>query len=275
MNIKKPMTFVNKSYRFADLPKPMIAQPKFDGVFVMKNKGKAMSRQMKPVQNRYVAAYIEQHLRNGMQGEFILSDPMATFQDVTSAIMSRDGEPDFYLALFDWHTGPYEAYVLRLRKLRDYVGNQDTHQLLVPETHLIETLEELQRIESRYCGIPGCEGLVLRDPNGSYKFGRCTIAERNVFKHVFSVSDTAVVHQCLDNKTHPDRCGALMAYNNRFGAIKVGSGLDAETLIDMKQHPERYIGRMFTFKYKPDSVKDKPRQPIFTSWIAPTISPSE
>lgn len=264
----KPMLFCNTEWEWKDLPNPMFLQPKLDGIYVTKVNGNPETRQQKPVPNLHVRELLKSHMKNGMIGEFMLLDPNAKFQDVTSAFMSRDGEPEFMIMLFDWWSkNKLAPYYQRYNRLVEWHSEFKYPGLLsVVSGHRVTEKHEFNEIEKKYMYLPGCEGLIIRDLYGLYKQGRCTKAERNVFKHVFMRAGIATCQEIIGNKTYPDRAGAIMAYSKQYGAFKVGSGFTEADLKEMHNYPERFKSRQFAYKYKRDSVKHKPRQPIFIQW---------
>jgi DNA ligase-1 len=75
---------------------PALATPKIDGIRCVMRDGRALSRSLKPIANRFVSATLA-----GLppfDGELVVP---GTFQDVTSGIMSTDGCPNFRYKVFD------------------------------------------------------------------------------------------------------------------------------------------------------------------------------
>ena len=97
--ISKPM-LASKCERPDLLPFPVLATPKLDGIRCLKLGGKALTRSFKPISNRFAREWIEANLPDGVDGELMLRD--GTFSETTSAIGSRDGQPDFVFHIFDY-----------------------------------------------------------------------------------------------------------------------------------------------------------------------------
>src|SRR5688572_14503491 len=100
-----------------ELTFPLLASPKLDGIRCVILNGKAVTRNLKPIPNDFIRNFLESHPElDGLDGELMLNDPPAPkkieieegeggldFNHVQSAVMSSDGEPDFYYAVFDYH----------------------------------------------------------------------------------------------------------------------------------------------------------------------------
>src|SRR4051812_33650187 len=96
--IKKPL-LASAVENLDDIKFPVIASPKLDGIRCLKIDGKVVSRNFKPIPNRYIREALEYILPNGADGEIIVGK---TFQDVSSGVMSHDGEPEFIYHMFDY-----------------------------------------------------------------------------------------------------------------------------------------------------------------------------
>ncbi|MCX6872452.1 MAG: hypothetical protein NTW21_01385 [Verrucomicrobia bacterium] len=89
--ISKPM-LASKCERPDLLPFPVLATPKLDGIRCLKLGGKALTRSFNPISNRFAREWIEANLHDGPDGELMLRG--GTFNETTSAIGARDGQPD-------------------------------------------------------------------------------------------------------------------------------------------------------------------------------------
>lgn len=80
--ITKPM-LASKCENPHLLPFPVLATPKLDGIRCLKIGGKALTRSLKPISNRFVREWIEDNLPDGVDGELMLRND--TFSETTSA----------------------------------------------------------------------------------------------------------------------------------------------------------------------------------------------
>jgi len=136
------------------------------------------------------------------------------------------------------------------------------------------------------CLTDGYEGIMLRTPNGRYKFGRSTEKEQILLKlKRFEDCEATVTgyeermhngneatkdnlgrterSSHLANLTPMGTLGALIVTNEQFGEFKVGTGLDDSQRLHIWQNREKYLGASITVKYQPTGIKDKPRFPVY------------
>lgn len=202
---------------------PLLASPKLDGIRCVKLNGKALSRKLKPIPNTFVRTWVEANLPDGIDGELLLRDHRTPFNEVSSAIMSEDGEPDFVFAAFDFLQDPNhtsepddsstwanraheQEFEVRLDALRHIahrirhagsgIGGQQSPsigpRLLVVEHVRVDNFDALNLITDRHL-IQGYEGTMVRDPAGRYKFGRSTLKEGILLKIKPFVDEEATV----------------------------------------------------------------------------------
>ena len=161
---------------YSKIKYPVLATPKLDGIRCLMVDGVAMSRSMKPIPNKYIREQLKG--LHGLDGELMLN---GDFNDVLSGIMSVDGEPDFTYHVFDSFDKPEQEYEDRIEHLDwDIPSDYDSIiSLLTPikirnEQDLEAYLEE--------CLANGYEGVMIRQPDSPYKFGRSTVNQGYLLK---------------------------------------------------------------------------------------------
>lgn len=202
----KPMLACRENPDLTKLRFPILVSPKLDGIRCVKLNGKALSRKLLPIPNNFVRNWIEKNLPDGIDGELMLSSMQAaTFNEVQSAIMSVEGEPDFVFCAFDCTTAssvnlnqtrdcsslPFRDRFAFLSQTKWCLGDDWLRLRVVPheETYSVDRLLEMA---SEFCAA-GFEGAMIRDPNGPYKFGRSTEREGYLLKLKSFVDEEAVV----------------------------------------------------------------------------------
>jgi DNA ligase-1 len=280
--ITKPMlagTYEPEKAKF-----PYAVTPKIDGIrFVMVN-GVALSRSFKPIRNAYVQNLLTTSLPDGVDGELTCGD---TFQSSSSGIMSADGQPDFKCWIFDYvdptaeHIAPYSE-----RIGHHHLSQLETHVFVrVLRPTMVANDDELRVLEERYLE-EGFEGVMVRDPHGTYKFGRSTVKENTLLKVKRFLDDEAVIID-IQEKQHNNNAaeqdafgrtkrstsqegkvgagtaGTLVARNAHGVEFGIGTGMDDAMRAKIWANPSLYIGQMVKYKYFPVSVKDRPRHPVF------------
>lgn len=284
---------------------PLLASPKLDGIRCIKLDGKARSRKLKPIPNTFVRTWVEANLPDGIDGELLLRDHRRPFNEVSSAIMSEDGEPDFVFAAFDLLDGerwkepekiPFEQRLvgIRDRLRRPPVLWRGVERLIeVPQEH-VTTEDELRAVVARHLDA-GYEGTMVRDPQGRYKFGRSTLKEGILLKIKPFVDEEATVvgvveqmhntnEATVDNLGHTKRSsakagkvgkhmlGALQCVTEDGAEFEIGTGFTEEQRIAWwgSLLGQGLIGRQVKFKHQPPPGGRQPgvapRFPVFLGW---------
>lgn len=281
--------------KLTDLDKlkfPLIATPKLDGIRCLMIKGKAVSRKFLPIPNEHVRKLLESSdLPNNLDGELMVKG--TTFGDVTSAFMSRDGEPGFQFCVFDLVTnnGLQEPYSDRIELLNRWCDKFAPKFVKYVKATWIEDHRELANYESVAVGL-GYEGIMVRAPDGPYKCGRSTFNQGYLIKvkrfvdaeaEVLGFEEAEINLNAVttDNVGHTKRSqkkegkilkGTLGAFvvrgiNGQFKGVEfrigTGDGLDARLKHEIWTNPDRYLGKIITYAYQAHGSKDAPRIPSF------------
>lgn len=171
----KPMLSATYEERFAPA-KPVLGSPKLDGFRCLIVDGVPMTRSLKkPLPNL--------HVRNALaglpwlDGELLVGNPTAAgvLRATQSGINSEDGEPDWVYYVFDMcaPTLATTPFAQRLRLAQDTVLALNHPRVKFHPHILCENKEEIFAYEDE-CVKAGYEGLMIRDPDGPYKWGRAT-----------------------------------------------------------------------------------------------------
>lgn len=278
--IKKPLLASNFDPEKAKFP--YIVTPKIDGIRFVMVDGVALSRTFKPIRNRYIQKILSENLPDGIDGELTSGK---NFQSTTSAVMSYEGEPDFHVWIFDY-LFPEEdeilPYYLRILNMPD-IPESVPHTILSGTT--VKTQEEMNQIEESFLQN-GFEGMMVRDPVGTYKFGRSSVKE-NIILKVKRFEDAEAIIIDIEEKMHNNNEAQLDAFGNikrsssiegMIGAqtagkiiakdeegkiIVIGSGLNDELRKELWNNKEKYIGKLVKYKFFQHGVKELPRHPVF------------
>jgi len=178
----KPMLACSELPDFKTLRYPLVASPKLDGIRCVVRGGLALTRSLKPVPNKALRELLQRPELEGLDGELMAG---ATFQDVTSAIMSHDGAVEgITFNVFDHHTDPGVPFQERYRRALDIA----TMEMLAGRSfvrtveHVLITSEGELALYEEHQLKKGYEGIMLRDPDGLYKWGRSTMREGALLK---------------------------------------------------------------------------------------------
>lgn len=262
---------------------PLLASPKLDGIRCVILNGKAVTRNLKPIPNTFIRNFLEAHPElDGLDGEIMVE---GDFNSVQSAVMSEDGEPDFYYAVFDYHNDCSMPYSTRLMKLSLIVAEFNNKRVREVPQVTVNNEKEVEEIEQEVLA-DGYEGLMLRNLYGTYKFGRSSMKEAKLMKLKRFEDDEATIvdmEPLYENQNAPTT-NALgrtersshqenLVAQNMMGALNVklkngkefsiGTGFDHETRKDLWMRKKKLIGKQVKFKFQELSADGIPRFPVF------------
>jgi DNA ligase-1 len=263
----------------------MLLSPKLDGIRCLIIDGVACGRSLKPIPNKYVQLLFGHHEFNGLDGELIVESPIAkdVFQVTTSGTMSIEGQPKVKFYVFDDFS--HDAGFAKRLDTAFKRTRRHTHFVHVQHDKVNREAAILTWEESYLAA--GYEGVMLRHPDGPYKFGRSTAKEawllkvkRFVDAEAKVIGYTEAQHNTneakrnelgqLERSSHKagkvgkQMLGALIVKDLKTGVeFDVGTGFTEAQRQLMWAHPSSLIGKVVKYKSQPTGVKDKPRFPVF------------
>ena len=271
---------------------PIYISTKFDGIRALVIDGVVYSRSLKPIRNKHVQKLFGKPEYNGFDGELIVGDIYAkdVFQKTTSGVMSEDGTPDVTYYVFDVFTNNTETYKERLYTLNDKLVLVQSHNVVATQQWYIETEEELTKLLSKE-KVKGGEGLIGRNPNGVYKYGRSTPKEQLSIKFKFFeqeefevVGFTERMHNTNEQKRdelgYAERSSAKdgLVPTNTLGSLVLkygddtfncGTGFSDALRYEIWSNQDKYLGKLASIRYMSVGAKDLPRCPSFV-WFRDT-----
>jgi DNA ligase-1 len=274
---------------------PVAATPKVDGIRALKVDGALLSRSFKPIPNKHIRALLGRVLPDGVDGEIMYG---ATFQECTSAVMkskgyeSATGQFTFYW--FDYvREGADEPYAQRMSHVESYMeANAGALAAVADSVRVVPLLpervtckEQLDAYEAR-CLADGFEGVMIRKPDGRYKFGRSTVREGLLLKiKRFRDAEAVVIgaEELLhndnaqqadafgnmkrsthrDNKRSSGKLGALCVESADGVRFRVGTGFTDAQRVQFWEERESLLGALVKYKFLDVGVKEAPRHPVF------------
>lgn len=269
-----------------DVKFPVYVSPKLDGIRCLILNGQAVSRNLKPIPNRYIQERLK-GLPNGLDGELMIKN--ADFNQIQSFVMSEFGECDiFCYHIFD--LVEESTYVNRLNILTSIVHKNCIEKPICQvSSWLCAEREHIESFEQEFLTL-GYEGIMLRSPESPYKHGRSTIKEQYLMKYKrfkdqegFVIGFEEQLHN--DNEAETDLLGHTVRSSKKIGMIpaamlgslilydekldkefNVGSGFTKEQRIEIWKNQKKYMGQMVTYTYQELSAKGVPRFPVFKNF---------
>lgn len=265
---------------------PLIASAKIDGIRCLIDPVLGpVSRKLKPIPNRHIRGQLATAGAGWFDGEIVTytSGRLDDFNTIQSKVMSEDGEPEFSLIAFDYFLSPDAPYRQRLNALetlRAAVG----HNIHLHTSIEVADMVELMAFEQS-CVDAGWEGIMTRDPDGRYKFGRSTAKEQILLKIKRFEDDEAVVTGMVErmhnaNEAQKDELGRTKRSSAKNGLVptgtmgalqvswrgvdfEIGTGFDEDQRVKFWIIKDKLVGKIVTFKFQGVCSQGRPRFPVF------------
>lgn len=279
---------------------PTWVMPKIDGVRGLNPYGTLLTRTLALMPNLHTRERFSDNACQGMDGE--LAAGLETDDDLcrktTSATMSKEGEPDVVWHVFDLCDPsvkdlPYrERYAMLAKWVETCHSNGHLPHIKVVPFREIYSLQEFDEAEAEWLDM-GYEGIIQRDPDGIYKWGKST-ERQAIYTRRKPYEDTegvlVVVHEAMENLNEATVDAQGLTKRSSHQENKIGKGmsgaLEVRRLSDGEvvrigpgklSHPERVAlwnekeqaiaeGRIVKYRHFPKGVLNKPRQGRFLCW---------
>lgn len=254
-----------------ELRYPLIAQPKLNGVRVVRYRDALYTRQGLKVENRFLQSRFAS-LPHGFEGELIAG---STFAETSGMIRSVENVPNKYtLVLFD-NLSVEGCYSDRMADVKEYVYSfYDAYN--VEYVNSTECFRSSQ-VSGLYLDVlkqpyPSGEGLILRDPHAFYRPGRSTLQQQALLKMKRSstgfaevVGKTPIVR---GSKERPE-LGSMTCMSKEFARpFNIGTGFSHEQRVHLWKHCG--IGDRVEFEYFEMSDTGAPLHPRFKFLVNPS-----
>lgn len=276
---------------------PMMVSAKLDGIRMAVKGGETKTRSLKAIPNRAIHQMFSRPDFEGLEGELLIGPPHAedVYNRTQSAVMSHEGDiSELTFGLFDSSRSPNESFEARFweasQRLKVLEANTPhlvdavSRMKIVPH-QIVYSKEELLSFEAE-CLELGYEGIMGRDPKGTYKYGRSTIKEQGLVALKRFVDDEWVIvdfvplykneneaetnelgrtkrSSAAAGKVAQDTLGAFVVETKDGIRFNVGGGTlltaaNRKTLWDIR---DQLAGKFLKGRYFAIGTKDAPRQP--------------
>ena len=246
---------------FGSVQFPIFGSPKIDGIrALIHDHIGPVTRKMNPITNDYVRNLLTT-LPPFLDGELVVTNKnkIGSFSDTQSAIMSKNGTPEFMYLVFDYFADTDQPYSERYKQLES-LKNLPDFVRIIPHTLLTDIDSAIQYAAN--CIADGHEGAMLRNPDGLYKQGRSRVKQGWMLKIKNFQDAEGVIIGFKQSHINPDNVAAIHIRTS-WGDMYVGSGLTNDLRQSMYKKPDHYKGLTVTFKYQPFGTDKLPRFPVF------------
>lgn len=271
---------------------PKLGSAKINGVRGIVLDGVLMSYNMKPIKNDFVQSCFGRTEFNGLDGELIVGLPNDhhSLRNTMSGITRHVGECDVTFHVFDNYllSG---SFAMRFHTLAQNIAimKKEYPRLSLVEHYPLTTTTELKLFEQD-CLDRGFEGIMLRNPEGPYKFGRSTPREDYLWKvKRFEDAEATIVEfeeeMQNDNELQTNELGkakrtshkanksakgtlgglVVVGLNGRYKGVqyRVGMGFTDAEAQHIWDNKEEYRGQICKVKYFPVGNLNKPAHTVW------------
>lgn len=265
---------------------PLLASAKLDGVRAVVRDGVVYSRSNKPIPNVYVQNLLDTY--EHFDGELIVGEPTSktVYRDTVSHVMSHDKQNyDLRFYVFDHVKRPTEQYIKRQSAIIIHP------HVVKHEQHYVSDLATLLALEENMLDV-GYEGLILRDPNAPYKYGRSTVKEGYLLKLKRFVDAEATIVGCFERehngneatinelgrtkrsshkagKTGRGDLGGFVLRTSEGVEFSVGTGFTDAERASYWASQDNLVGKIAKYKFFEVGVKTAPRHPVWLGFRDP------
>lgn len=308
----KPMLCPNEQIDLDKIPYPQLASFKLDGIRCIFHPTLGMvSRSLKPIPNKQLNEKFVHIIEFSKVHNIILDGELyahgRTFQDITRACMTDNlwsvdtlkklkketDEPTKYV---DNLINDIKFYMFDLlnedeifkKRVIKYQALNLQHGKIVGQvpTNCKEDILRMFELAQK----EGYEGLILKNPNGLYKFGRATVKENLCYKikpfidfsklikgvvqstqvkegteRTINELGHSVTSKKKDDRELIDKASAFIVDWNGQDLKVTIAATDAEKE-EIWANRDEYIGKEVNFKAMEIGMKDLPRHPVATRW---------
>lgn len=305
----KPMRSVAPDPKFP-IRFPMLGSYKLDGIRLCRYNNRLLTKSGKQLPNTHARNWLLAHIPEGVDFEIIVGPPNleTTYNTTYRGVMTIAGEPDFTIYCFDLcdAEGPAGGFAhersVKLRERLAEVSAAFPGRVEIVEQRWLHTQEELDAFYEEALEA-GYEGIVIKDPSGFYKYGKCTAKEGIQFKIKPEDDAEAIVtgfYEAEENQNVQfiNELGESKRSSHQankvgkgtlggFFAKDVATGRDIRVPCGKMKHDERqhvwnnqqdYMHHPFTYRSMGYGELNLPRQPRWYRWrhVADTeLNPSE
>lgn len=292
MKTFKPMLAPNETIDIKTLKYPLLASYKLDGIRCIFRNGEMTSRALKQfpnIQLRKRFEYLTDFAKKNnvlLDGELLSKS--TTFNTLSGLTRQLDKELPEDLFFYCFDAVHQEDYLQSFRTRTTFleVLRIEFPYFKIVTQWAINNPDEINGLYENALAW-GCDGLILRDPTGKYKFGRGTIKEGLIYKmKPFQTFDAKIIDviqatevregaekkinelgRSVTSKKKDDR--VLIDKASAFVVKYKGKELKVTIAMTDKEKEEvwknrcQYIGVMIEYKGMLVGAKDLPRHPVF------------
>jgi len=293
MKFFRPMLAPNEEISIKNLQYPLLVSYKLDGIRCIFKDGQMYSRALKQFPNIQLKNRFKDVIYWTKEQDVILDGELLaksiTFNELSGLTrqLNKELPNDLHFYCFDAITNEnFNQTFLNRKKELDRTGVDYLKHVKILQQISVNSSGEIDAIYEKALNW-GCDGLILRDPNGRYKFGRGTIKEGLIYKmKPFQTFDSKIIDVLQGTIVNPkaektinelgysrtsklkeDRLPSgrasdfVVKYDGK--ELKISIAMTQDEKEEVWRNKEKYMGKMIEYKGMLVGSKDLPRHPIF------------
>lgn len=270
----RPRTGIMLAYPYSEkrllkYPKPWIVQPKLNGdrcraIFDDEMGWQLVSSTALPKEFLHIQIDLNDIIPSSIReidGElYIHGLPHEELRSMISPTRNKHENVDqLQFHIFD----TVDTHVPQFDRVRWMVDLETTDAIRIVDTHYVSEIEQVEELYSRYLS-EGYEGIIIRDPNATYKRKRNTQMMKLKPRDELQAVVTGMVEELdVHTKKPKGSLGAVRCTCDNITFFEVGSGFTREERLKFWHQPDLIIGQIIEFAYSEISPYGVPKMTSF------------
>lgn len=237
---------------------PVMVSPKLDGIRCIIRDSQPWTRSLKkPVPNKHIQATLSG--LPDLDGELLYGDPCApsccaNSQSVVMSASKPELEDGWRFHIFDYASDDFQSlpFVVRYDRARQWIDeiaklapdHTSIGRLVIVEHKVLHNMDEVDEELNRLLEL-GHEGLMIRSPEGPYKWGRST-AKEGILVKLKKWEDAegiiVAVHEEMENKNEAKINALGKQERSSHKANKIGKGILGKYTVRTYMSPDFRFG---------------------------------
>jgi DNA ligase-1 len=273
---------------------PYMASVKLDGYRAFSSGGIIRTSSGTVISNHHTRVLFSGMEFDGLDGELIVGpwNSREAFHNTSGPVRRATGMPEVRWYVFDDRTHPDKPFRHRLTDAMYRVAalrEKGCTSIDIIPHHFVTDRIELAGYEKTALDT-GFEGVMLRDPEGRYKFGRGTVKDNLLLKVKRFITEEATILALEEQVQNTNASGVDAFGDSKKSTSKdtqIGTGMVGAFVVSSDrwpedfrisasslshgerrhawENPDEFVGELARFKYFPHGVVDAPRHGVFES----------
>lgn len=232
----KPMLAPNKQLPVEELPFPLLASYKYDGIRAIFKDGNMYTRSLKGFPNKNILEKFQPLMEYSKTHNVILDgemfDPTITFNELSGTCRAFEAEINDELKFYCFDYVIEEDLTQGFKSRVDNIQSIQSSLVVAVDQWSVFSSDDVSALFQSALDN-GFEGLILRDINGRYKCGRGTLKEGLIFKlKPYVTFDAKVIGVVQATKVDPNAEKTINELGRSVTSKKKGDRIPIDKVCD-------------------------------------------